>query len=159
MKRVDLIARLETALEDLYHNATPTYPDLESDYEQDLFQSWFEDHARFEIEDLKHDDIHGRLVRLYGPVYQYGRGGRTLAPSKLIVDRGASFRVARPDDLDLSPLEARQLIRMIEAFNRDAAAWCRDVANAWREAIEVNDWQQEIDANAGKRRATVRVYR
>jgi hypothetical protein len=158
MKRVDLIARLETALEDLYHNATPTYPDLESDYEQDLFQSWFEDHARFAIEDLEHDDIHGHFVRLYGQVYQYGRGGRTLAPKNLIVNHGASFRVARPDDLDLSPLEVRQLIRMIEAFNRDVAAWCRDVANAWADAVEANDWQADIDANADKRRRNRVVY-
>lgn len=159
MKRVDLIARLEAALEDLYHNATPNYPSLESDYEQDLFQSWFEDCASHEIEDLKHDDLHGRFIKLYGPVYTYGRGGRTLAPSKLIVDRGASFRIARSDDLDLSPTEARDLIRMLEAFNRDVAAWNKSIPEYWADAVEANDWQQDIDANAGKRRATVRVYR
>ena len=160
VKRIHLVDRLNDALESLYHNATPRYPYLESDYEQDLFNSWFEDHASLAIADLKHDDMHGPFVEQYGPVYQYGRGGRTLAPSKLMRRYGSRDGTCKAEDLDVSPLEARALLRWIEAFNRDVNAWCKDVPSAWMDAVEANEWQSAIDENKGKRRRikTVTVY-
>ena len=158
MKRINLVDALNEELSNLYHNATPTYPSLESDYEQDLFQSWFEDYARFELDELKHDAVVGSMVKEYGPVYTYGRGGRTVAPSKLVVSRGASFRMAQVDDLDLSPLEARKLLKDIREFNRMVTSWNKSIPETWKDSVEANGWQAEIDENAGKRRTTRTVY-
>lgn len=157
MKRVNLTERLDEAIGNLYHNATVKYPSLESDYEQDLFNGWFEDTCLFEIGDLKNDEIFGEMIKQYGPVYQYGRGGRTLAPSKLVSHRGNPIRDCT--ELCLSPLEMRSLLKQLLEFNRSIAAWCKSVAEQWQDAVEANDWQTDIDENAGKRRKQVTVYR
>ena len=157
--RINLVSRLNDALLEMYHNATPTYPSLESDYEQDLFTSWFEDIASYELQDLKHDSLLGDFVKQYGPVYTFGRGGRTVAPDKLIVSRGASFRVAQVEDLDLTPLEARRLLRDVTEFNRMVVSWNKSIPAIWKESVEANGWTEEIQANLGKTRKNVVVYR
>lgn len=45
-----LLDRLESALTDLYHNATPNYPQTQNEYEASLFDDWFTNAASFEIE-------------------------------------------------------------------------------------------------------------
>ena len=160
VKIIDLPALLDAALTDMYHNATPNFPALDSDFEQDLFNSWFEDIVSYELADIKHDSILGDFVKQYGPVHTFGRGGRTVAPDKLIVSRGgSSFRVARTEDLDLTPLEARKLLKNVNEFNRSVVAWNKHVPEMWRDAVEANEWVEEIEANKGKRRKQITVYR
>lgn len=148
-KRVNLISRLQESLDNLYHNATVNYPTLEGEYEQELFQGWFEGTVRFELEDLEHDSVHGELVKKYGKVYQYGRGGRTVSPRDFMTIRG---NVKRVESLDLEPFEARRLIKQIDAFNESVSSWCKAVPELWKDAVEANEWQSEIDVNKGKRK-------
>lgn len=42
--------RAREALGNLYHNATPVYPDFRNDFERDKFDSWFSHTAEFEID-------------------------------------------------------------------------------------------------------------
>ena len=157
--RTNLVSRLNDALLEMYHNATPTYPSLESDYEQDIFNSWFQDITSFEIDEMEHDPVVGYFVKRYGPLYTHGRGGRTLAPNKLVLRRGASFRMAQVEDLDLTPLEARKLLKDVNEFNRAVVAWNKSVPEMWKESVEANGWDEEIEANKNKRRKQVTVYR
>ncbi len=156
--RINLVSRLNDALLEMYHNATPTYPSLESDYEQDLFNSWFQDITSFEIDEMEYDSVVGDFVKRYGPLYTHGRGGRTLAPNKLVLRRGASFRMAQVEDLDLTPLEARRLLRNVTEFNRMVVSWNKSIPAIWKESVEANGWDEKIQANLGKSRKNVVVY-
>ena len=49
-QRIRVYMRLETALQDLYHNATPKHPYIESKYEAKVYDDWFGDTAAYEIE-------------------------------------------------------------------------------------------------------------
>jgi len=42
--------RAREALGNLYHNATPSYPNCRNDFEQDKFDSWYQHTAEFEID-------------------------------------------------------------------------------------------------------------
>jgi hypothetical protein len=70
----------------LYHNATLT---VESDYEQDLYDQVFQDECEAAIDFLNATmkDNYPSLAR-FGKVYQWGRGGRTLAPEGLVDSSG-----------------------------------------------------------------------
>ncbi len=158
--KIKLVDELNAELKNMYHNATPNYPTLESDYEQDLFDSWFQDIASMAIDDLKYDEIFGALVKDYGPIYTYGRGGRTVAPSKLIIGKGgSSFRTATVNDLDIEPLEARSLLRLLREFNRSVKAWNKCLPEQWDDHVEANELQNDINANKSKSRKQVTVYR
>ena len=61
----------------------------------------------------------------YGKLYQWGRGGRTLAPDRLVKTHGGSSFSMRENYADDMPLaDVVELIRIVEAFNRYVAAWC-----------------------------------
>lgn len=70
----------------------------------------------------------------YGKLYQYGRGGRTLAPEDLVhTGGGSSFSMCEdyPEKLDLT--QCVRLIRIVESFNRNVAQWCASVPELWAE--------------------------
>jgi hypothetical protein len=120
MKRINLKQLVETELKRLYHNATLRGKlCTESDYESDLFQNEFDFECRQAIDEAQ------ELCEGYGEVYQWGRGGRTLAPSGLIIQRGgSSFRIKGIEDLDLEPQEFRALYKMLKRFNDAVQNWC-----------------------------------
>lgn len=172
-------ARAESALLDLYHNATPRYPrldDEEGEGEGERFQEWFEVSAQFEIEYLRDGGAYGRDYRKtleapcnagkyqspaarryyvamkmrecredqernawerigdYGKLYQWGRGGRTLAPDDLIKTGGGSSFSIRTDAADEMPTRGViDLIRVVESFNSYVADWCKSVPERWAE--------------------------
>ncbi len=165
-----LVDRLDRALSDLYHNATPTYPDTQNDYEWDRFQSWFGDQASFEVEYLndggaagktpyskfdKYKDAHPKIRQImynrwlrdrhpaeqiteFGKLYTWGRGGRTLAPDKLIKQRGGgSFSIRSADDIidsfGMTKFEIVDAITIIEAFNKYVEEWNKCVPDMWKE--------------------------
>ena len=69
----------------------------------------------------------------YGRVYQYGRGGRTLAPEGLVTYRGS------PDEVHFSRcciFDVVEAIQIIEAFNRYVGDWCKAVPEMWKETQE-----------------------
>lgn len=136
-------ARAATALANLYHNATPRYPCLDGEAGE-RFQDWFEFAAQSEIEYIAgggaysgeyHEDRQpwGRISE-YGRLYQWGRGGRTVAPEDLIQQRGGSSFSIREDYADGLPVrDVVKLIQIVESFNSYVSAWCDSVPEQWEE--------------------------
>lgn len=52
-------ARASRALANLYHNATPTYPTLETDDDCERFNAWFEEAAIYEVAHLNAGGAYG----------------------------------------------------------------------------------------------------
>lgn len=69
----------------------------------------------------------------YGALYSYGRGGRTLAPSDLVNDRGPSFGMRQEAACDMNMESCVELIRIVESFNAHVAAWCKGVPEMFAE--------------------------
>lgn len=68
----------------------------------------------------------------YGQVFQFGRGGRTLAPRELIIG-GITWRV-QDEYFNTYPIsDVVDAIRIIESFNRYVGNWCRAVPSLWAE--------------------------
>ncbi len=176
-----LQTRLENALNDLYHNATPRYPQAQNDYEAEQFQAWFEDHARCAIDDigendratLQKDTKAGKRyyfkTRFHGPVYlftyhyakegtrgglyQWGRCGRTLAPSCMIKQRGgSSFSVDESYGEEDRTETKTDLILRLEAFNQYVNLWNKSIPEEW-EYIKSEDpeLQNAIEEHDGKK--------
>ena len=213
--RQALTDRLQRALDNLYHNATPTYPALQNAYEHHVFQRWFNDHATFEIQYIQDGGAYGgvdylglvdrkihegrRLVYAhryaakalrdmreerarcnaldsrkaltnalweeishYGTLYTWGRGGRTLAPDRLIRRCGGSsfcIRTAEEIAADM-PYDSRvRLTLVVESFNRYVKDWCASIPEQWEEATSANGWQADIDAHEGQHPYLVTVWR
>lgn len=214
--------RARSALRDLYHNATITYPRELYGRSEDYADSWIQDAAQFEIEYIKGGGAYGsnyrktleapcnagkyqseraqryyvakgmRAIRAerndcgaftgwklmenaalyygrgiireqlarndalwetitdYGELYQWGRGGCTLAPNDLIRTGGGSSFSIREDYADeMQPAALVDFIRVIESFNRIVGAWCKHVPEMWREHCA------EIDADAKAEKARI----
>lgn len=143
---IKLYDRLDEALQDMYHNATLHFP-FDLDLTDNDWQN-VNDNAGFAIEDMNSkffdDDKHWqKQIKLgfthnerffwlvsritdHGKLYTYGRGGRTLAPSKLIRSKGgSSFAIRDSSDLELTRSEATDMIQVIEAFNQYVNNWCK----------------------------------
>ena len=76
----------------------------------------------------------------FGKLYQYGRGGRTLAPSDLIQTRGGSgFSIKEDAFAEFSAARLVDAIRILESFNAFVGAWCKGVPDMWREHCEEED--------------------
>lgn len=76
----------------------------------------------------------------FGKLYQWGRGGRTLAPDGLIRQRGGSTFSIRTDYAEGMPIaDVVDLIQVLESFNAHVAAWCASVPEQWREHCEEDD--------------------
>ena len=216
-------ARAESALADLYHNATlPHFPDLYGRTEQEA-QSWLEGACEFEIEYLRDGGAYGRNYRTtlaapcnagkyksqdarnyyiakgmrdmraerndcgmltgwrvlelaagntrlarvlkkhkaakrndslwerigeFGKLYQYGRGGRTLAPDGLYDDR----RGVTWDPAEHSIAACVDLIRIVESFNRYVSAWCDSTPEQWRDYCVEQDAEKAYE----KKQAAIR---
>lgn len=233
-------ARAESALEDLYHNATVNYPRDFYGRGDDYFQSWFGGAAQFEVEYLADGGAYGsnyratlaapcnagkyqseaarryyvshgmrkmqekrndcgaltgwRVMELavrkaqeksqsalwhkwfksygtiprradttrnnsqweriteYGKLYQWGRGGRTLAPVDLVRQGGGSSFSIATDVSEKSISDCIELIRIVESFNRCVESWCKSVPELWREHCEAED----AEKLAAKRRQAAR---
>lgn len=145
--------RASEAIRDLYHNATPRYPNCESDEEWQEFLAWFQDTAYFELEYVQDGGCYGGKKRLswneraeqakyapwerisqYGKLYSWGRGGRTIAPNDLVKQCGGSSFVLReslPDEMSIE--DCVELIRVVESFNQYVKNWNKSVPELWEE--------------------------
>lgn len=86
----------------------------------------------------------------YGELYQYGRGGRTLAPKDLIRTRGGSSFSVRADYADeLSIANCLRLIAVVESFNRHVTQWNDGIPEAWAD-YESNRKAEERSERARK---------
>lgn len=220
-QRKALLNRLDEALSNLYHNASPHHPYQELSEDQwRNYYCWFEDVARFEIEYIQdggpypHEESinsawatkkyprpsqmaarvrfvqHNNRKRLidmarpggmfrpqtlawgnigatreipyvvpegsytfpsndlwcriseYGKLYQWGRGGRTLAPEGLIrTGGGSSFSIRPAEDHDDDYEALVELCMIVESFNAYVKTWCS------RDNLE-GMWKDYRDAEA-----------
>ena len=85
-------------------------------------------------------DVQGwERITEYGKLYQYGRGGRTLAPADLWNDRGNNPKF---DAAEHSIGYCVELIQIVESFNAYVAAWCAGVPEMWREHCAEEDAEE-----------------
>lgn len=76
---------------------------------------------------------------LFGKLYTWGRGGRTLAPEKLVKTGGGDSFGLRKDYFEDRPIrEVTQAIRVLESFNQHVADWCQSVPDMFREETEAD---------------------
>jgi hypothetical protein len=98
----------------------------------------------------------------YGTLSQWGRGGRTLAPDKLVHRRGGSaFSIRSAEDVaeNMRYADMVRLTLVLESFNAYVKAWCPSIPEVWKEAKDANDWQPAIDAHDGLKPYRVTVWR
>lgn len=138
-----MLDRLDNALKDLYHNASPNCWSI-NDETGNFFDYVCEEGSRAieYIEDglggvyerqiklgFTHNERYFWLVSRiteYGKLYQWGRGGRTVAPNQLVSQRGgSSFRIKSAYDLymDMTKTEITDMIQVLEAFNHYVRDW------------------------------------
>lgn len=73
-------------------------------------------------------------IHEYGRLYQWGRGGRTLAPDRLIRQGGGgSFSIRKDYANDMNAEQLTDFVRVLESFNQYVGAWCAGVPEMWRE--------------------------
>ena len=150
MKKINLTDLLNAELERTYHNATLGGKlRTESDYESDLVQSQVEIECQDAIADLR---FTCPKIFNYGEVYQWGRGGRTLAPEQLIIQGGGgSFRIKSAEDLNLSAFECRELLKTLREFNDLVENFCAHVVDNAIEFIR-EEFKNELEEKKGKKR-------
>lgn len=87
----------------------------------------------------------------YGQLYQWGRGGRTLAPQALVRTHGGSSFSMREDYADEESIEeCVRLIQVVESFNRYVGDWCRAVPEMWAEQVQFERAERRADARRRK---------
>lgn len=70
----------------------------------------------------------------FGKLYQYGRGGRTLAPNKLIRNGGGNRFSIIEDYVEETCIEyTTRFIKIVESFNAFCESWCKSVPEQWDE--------------------------
>ena len=78
-------------------------------------------------------------INQYGTLYQYGRGGRTLAPENLVKTGGGSRFSMREDYCDdMAIADCVELIGIAESFNAYVTAWCKSIPTQWAEYVADN---------------------
>lgn len=142
-----LLNRLETAIKDLYHAATPKCYGICKEGEEDAFWSFVLDAGSREIDYIQeglgcdkqywrrqrklgfqHNERYFYLVTqitVFGKLYQWGRGGRTVAPDRLVSRRGGScFSLVSSDTFaEESNAWLTEYIQIIEAFGHYVKNW------------------------------------
>ena len=171
-----LIARLDRALSDMYHNATPAWlaPYIPEGLDNEFWE-WFSSVASDEIAYIgdglcrtdkeynyqrkigfQHNERYfylvSRITEYFGKLYTWGRGGRTLAPQRLIRQRGGgSFSILSGDEfIDSSNERLSNMIQVIEAFNDYVKQWNskENLLSMWRDYC---DSQRHDEAFSAKR--------
>jgi hypothetical protein len=175
-----LLERLERALRDTYHNATPHHPLMPDALAEDYWAS-FNDWASLEVDYIREGlgmtaSEYAKAKKLgwpckgtreaflvsrindYGKLYTWGRGGRTLAPDGLIHQRGGgSFSIkGHKCFIEYSNEALVALIQTLEAFNSYAERWNskENLAYMWREYCE--ERRRELASEAKDTRKTLK---
>jgi len=99
--------------------------------------------------DLQRNNSRWERISEFGELFQYGRGGRTLAPRDLMTGRG-SIREDYADGMNAESLT--DFIRVLESFNAYVERWNASIPEQWREHCVTEDAM----IAAEKRRAAAR---
>lgn len=145
--KLALLDRLDSALKDMYHNATLHIPMSVDDPDGRFFEylteagsetiEYIEDGLGVTSKGWKkqerlgftHNERYFWLVSRiteHGKLYQWGRGGRTVAPDDLVTSRGGgNFRIKDSSYFEeVSNADLTDMIQVIEAFNHYIETWC-----------------------------------
>ncbi len=160
-----LLDRLDVALRDLYHNATPHLPSVDDHQCSELysqFELWSEWEFRYVQTDLlgctkdywareakrgfTHNERYYWLVTRiveFGKLHTWGRGGRTVAPLQLVDSRGGGyFRIKGADYFtDMSNAALTDMIQVLEAFNKYVKDWnsLENLTALWQDYLDNKD--------------------
>lgn len=152
-KKPTLKQRLENELKRTYHNAT-LHGKLrtESDYEGDLV----EQELQFRIEDaFENLPDSCPLISKYAPIYSWGRGGRTIAPSYFVHRCGGSrFRIKEVEDFE--PDQYAELYKALKELNDYVKQFCETQPDQVIEYIR-GTYAKEIEQNKNKKRVVRQV--
>lgn len=89
-------------------------------------------------------------INEWGQLYQWGCGGRTLAPDSLVRERGGSSFALKVHEYesarDYSIATVTDAIRVFESFNDYVRAWCDNVPDMWEESERERKAQEEAEA-------------
>lgn len=85
----------------------------------------------------------------WGTLYQYGRGGRTLAPDGLISGSSYNWHIRNVEEVTESmPYEEQvRLCMVLESFNTYVEKACEAIPEEWEYYKKENDLQEEINAH------------
>lgn len=167
--KVALLDRLDSALKDMYHNATLHIPmsvddpngrffeylteagSQDIEYIEDGLGVTSKEWKRQERLGFSHNERYFWLVSRiteYGKLYQWGRGGRTVAPNDLVNQRGGSgFRIKDSSYFEeTSNKELTDMIQVIEAFNHYVESWCnaKSIQSMYDSYLE---YEEELEAD------------
>jgi hypothetical protein len=159
--REAILNGIQAELDRIYHNATLGGSlRTESDFEEDIFSDIFELERNMAIEDAETE--FSELVDMFGTLYQFGRGGRTLAFNDLIKGHGGSrYSVKTLEELGLDEIDTDKLERiliLLNRFNDEVRSWCKSAPDYILRDIR-EEYAEEIKENRNKKRTTVTVYR
>lgn len=178
--KIALLNRLDKALRNLYHNATPHHPSVPDKLWNaywDSFNFWAEcevdyisdglggTNKEYEKERKKGWPNKGEReawlvsrITEFGKLYTWGRGGRTLAPNGLINMRGgSSFGIKSACTWDeYSNEHLTDMIQVIEAFNDYVQRWNskENLARMWQK--ECQHERSELASSAKDTRQALR---
>lgn len=87
-------------------------------------------------------------INEWGTLYQWGRGGRTLAPADMVRECGGSSFALKVHEYDdgYSIADVVDAIRVFESFNTYVKSWCRGVPDMWEESERDRKAQEEEEA-------------
>lgn len=109
---------------------------------------------------MTRNDAQWELIGEYGKLYQWGRGGRTLAPEQLIKQGGGSSFSIREDYADELPIaDVVDLIRVVESFNRYVGSWCASVPEQWAEYTKERERDERAERQRQREEAREEVRR
>lgn len=159
--REAILNGIQAELDRIYHNATLRGSlRTESDFEEDIFNEVFESERNMAIEDAETE--FSELVDMFGHIYQFGRGGRTLAFDDLMKGHGGSrYSVKTLEELGLDEIDTDKLERiliLLNRFNDEVRSWCKSAPDHILRDIR-EEYAEEIKENRNKKRTTVTVYR
>lgn len=90
-------------------------------------------YVRKGLEAMRQDRAHNAWEEIgeSGPLFTYGRGGRTLAPAWYMRNSGSSPNLNRAGDGNM--IACVEDIRRLESFNAYVAQWCASIPEMWAE--------------------------
>jgi len=146
--KIALLERLDNALSDMYHNASPAWCQEIDDPDGRFFEfmceqgSWTIEYIQEglghtakgwkkaeKLGFLHNERFYWLVQRIteYGELFQWGRGGRTVAPKNLVLHRGGgSFKILNaqePEFENMSNADLTDMIQVLEAFNTYVENW------------------------------------
>ena len=91
-------------------------------------------YIRMGLDKMNRDPGAVRVVDMFGKLYTWGRGGRTVAPEKLVRQRGGgSFSLTAERLDDWSAERLTEAVQVLERFGDDVAEWNASVPERWAE--------------------------